>query len=518
MDENVAHYLSDSPRGRFWCRHYMKWLYFPMFDHHIAVSQHTAGDLREASYGHDVRRGVWVRPMGAACGQFRPERRCPEKRQWLRALAGAPDTARLLLYAGRLVPEKNLQLLVETLAWLEQEAPYAFHLLVAAKGRSAPAWSASAISGFPARRISWATSPIARCWLTSTPTAMASCAPIRASLSVSRPEAMASGLPLVAPSTGGIATYAGSQNAWLADPDPESFARTVLALSIDPQAAAARCRAARATAQSYDWDGIAAGSLPLLHRADVGSGSVVWRESALPGGATLRLLEFTGFSRPDRAAGLNRLGFLRELSRMTGDEVAESLYLGLMTSSPEESVEEARQALHTHASEVTYTAINGRVGAGDSRAVTAHFTAPAGWSIDNQGELLERAWRALFAARNAALDTEDRARAAPPFLQALACLLRQPARSEASYAYGGRLYRLWLNQSPDPQATAHFRARGLLAADAHAIRASGRIRHESGGPEKHFRIWVQEGAPRPLPLRIEYPPKSYLRLVFEAES
>jgi hypothetical protein len=259
-------------------------------------------------------------------------------------------------------------------------------------------------------------------------------------------------------------------------------------------------------------------SLPLLHRDDVGSGKVLWRESTLTGGASIRLLEFTGFSRPDRAAGLNRLGFLREISRMAGDTVTESLYLGVMTASPEESVEDARQALHSHSSDVPYTAIDGRAGRDEAQAVTAHFTAPAGWSIDNQGELLERAQRALAAVRRDRPETHVKSVGEPPFLHALAGLMCQPTRNVTSYSYAGQPYRLWLSQSPDPQATAHFRARGLLSADACAVRAVGKVERENGGADKHFRLWFQQGAPRPLPLRIEYQPKSYLRLVFEAES
>src|SRR5215472_13476890 len=45
MDENVAHYLSARPKAAWLARFYMKHLYFPMFDHHIAVSPHVAGEL-----------------------------------------------------------------------------------------------------------------------------------------------------------------------------------------------------------------------------------------------------------------------------------------------------------------------------------------------------------------------------------------------------------------------------------------------------------------------------------------
>jgi len=264
MDENVASYLSDNARAQAWSRRYMKWLYFPMFDHHIAVSHHTASELREVSDGHGIRRGVWVRPMGATCGLFRPERRSPKKRQWLRNLSGAPPSAQLLFYAGRLVPEKNLQLLLETLSKLEQDAPGAFHLLVAGQGSQRAAlenqcnWrlpGAAYFLGHVADREMladiYANSDV---FVHPNPREPFGIAPL---------EAMASGLPLVAPNAGGIATYANAQNAWLADPEPESFARIIQAVCQDAQVTSARCGAARATAEKYDWDGVAAGFFEL---------------------------------------------------------------------------------------------------------------------------------------------------------------------------------------------------------------------------------------------------------------
>src|SRR5580704_2508617 len=50
--------------------------------------------------------------------------------------------------------------------------------------------------------------------------------------------------------------------------------------------------------------------VPLLHRTSVGGGSVQWREWSEANGGSQRLLEFLGFSSPERAAGLNRLGFI----------------------------------------------------------------------------------------------------------------------------------------------------------------------------------------------------------------
>ena len=108
MDENVAAYVGDSAFHRWFCRCYMHWLYFAFFDHHTAVSEHAAVELVAAARGHDVERSIWVRPMGVDAARFSPERRSDAMRTLLIQRAGGRDDSALLLYAGRLAPEKNL--------------------------------------------------------------------------------------------------------------------------------------------------------------------------------------------------------------------------------------------------------------------------------------------------------------------------------------------------------------------------------------------------------------------------
>jgi glycosyltransferase involved in cell wall biosynthesis len=112
MDENVAAYVANSAFHRAFCRWYMHWIYFPLFDHHIAVSEHAASELVAASRKHRVRRGIWIRSMGVDVTRFSPDRRSTAMRQHLLQKSnGGPGTL-LLLYAGRLAPEKILPLLI----------------------------------------------------------------------------------------------------------------------------------------------------------------------------------------------------------------------------------------------------------------------------------------------------------------------------------------------------------------------------------------------------------------------
>jgi hypothetical protein len=253
--------------------------------------------------------------------------------------------------------------------------------------------------------------------------------------------------------------------------------------------------------------------IPLLRREGVGGGSVLWREYDAGGAA--RLLEFNGFSTPARAAGLNRLGFIREMARISGSEMPECSYFGLITASPEESAEAARKALNSGAKEQVYTAIEARLAPGQTETAIAHFPAPAALSGENRVELVERARRALASvaqvrAGGPAVETMH------SFLQELAGMLVRPDGKEGRFNYSGRPYRLHLTRSVDAKATAYFRERRLIAGSVEVVRVAGRLRREAGGKETEFRLWIPSGAERPLPLRIEYQAKSYLRLVFEA--
>jgi len=254
MDRNMALYVSETRTALAFCRHYMKWLHFPMFDHHIAVSPLAAEELRVAARGHAVRRGVWVRPMGADCGLFSPARRTAATRAWLERLTGAPERSLLLLYAGRLAPEKNLQLLLDTMLQLEADSAGKFHLAVAGDGPGRAGFErqcdrllpgAVQMLGYVRDRETladvYASSDV---FVHPNPCEPFGIAPL---------EAMASGMAVVAPDQGGVTCYANSTNAWLTKPDATSFAAAVHAIAADPQAAARKRIAARATAKELDW-------------------------------------------------------------------------------------------------------------------------------------------------------------------------------------------------------------------------------------------------------------------------
>jgi glycosyltransferase involved in cell wall biosynthesis len=253
MDENFNAYLFRGLGGKAFVRAYMKWLYFPMFDHHITVSRHTAGELETASHGHKVRRGVWVEPMGVDFDRFSPARRNLAKRKLLAESASGGEESVLLLYAGRLAVEKNAGLLPA----LMQQLPGDYRLLIAGSGALRDELEAQAeacapgrvcflghVDGRDALADLYANADV---FVHPNPAEPFGIAPL---------EAMASGLPLVAPNSGGLTAYANSENAWLVNAGAREFVEAVVRIRTDPEERARKTAAARETAAHYRWESV----------------------------------------------------------------------------------------------------------------------------------------------------------------------------------------------------------------------------------------------------------------------
>lgn len=271
MDENMAAYLTPGHSGRHFCEWYMKWVYFPMFDHHITVSEHTAQELILASRGHKVRRGIWVAPMGVDCDLFTPARRSPQSRRRLLDLVHGGEDSTVLLYAGRLAPEKNLSLLMDTIARLD---PAIYRLAIAGTGILLDSLRREcttrelrhvAFLGHMTDRESLADYfASADIFIHPNPREPFGIAPL---------EALSAGLALVAPGAGGVTSYANLSNAWLVDAAPQAFADAVTAVRADPVNRARKTAAGRKTAEQHRWPLVTARYLQLyreLHAATQG--------------------------------------------------------------------------------------------------------------------------------------------------------------------------------------------------------------------------------------------------------
>jgi alpha-1,6-mannosyltransferase len=264
MDDNFRVYLGANKLGERFCEFYLKWLYFTFFDHHISNSEYTAQELHSAANAHSVRRGVWVSPMGVDFGMLSPARRSLKTRQMIAQKLGSNLTARFLLYVGRIVPEKNLGLLLETLEVLTGSHTHDWRLIVVGDGIERQKLQRAAERRIPGRALFLGhlsdreslADLYASCdvFLHPNPREPFGIAPL---------EALASGLPLVAPNSGGVLAYANSENSWLTKADPRSFASTAQAVFEDRQERANKVANGLETAAGLSWEKAAGRYLDL---------------------------------------------------------------------------------------------------------------------------------------------------------------------------------------------------------------------------------------------------------------
>lgn len=274
LDDNMAAYLSESRAAGRLCEFYMRWCYTPRFDFHLAVSDYIAGEVRRV-LPERLNGRVYVAPMGVDYEQFSLPRSARELRQKLLAQFGAGNGTSLLLYAGRLSKEKNLSLLPGMLAQLTQTPGIECRLVIAGEGpfredlREALELLAPGRSLFLGQQSKDELAVLfqaADMFIHPNPREPFGIAPL---------EAMAAGLPLVAPASGGLLTYAHRQNAWLAEDSAESFAESIRAVVRDPHLRRQKIEVARRTAESLSWTHVTANYFRLydhFHRRFVQEG------------------------------------------------------------------------------------------------------------------------------------------------------------------------------------------------------------------------------------------------------
>jgi alpha-1,6-mannosyltransferase len=257
MDDNLASYLGPHWRGA--ASLFMKRVYQPLFDRHIAVSSYVAKELLDEPEVRGER--VTVLPMGVDADCFGPQHRSAEARHRLLNQAGGNDRTRLLLYAGRLSREKNIRLLVEMMFALEgangTRPAQEYRLLVAGRG-PLESWLQEQAQHLNGRilLLGHVSDRKALAELLANSDAFIHPNP-HEPFGITPLEAMCSKLPLVAPSQGGVMEYCGPRNAWLAEPNGPSFAASVRASFDDQATRAARVSEARRTALAHDWKEIA---------------------------------------------------------------------------------------------------------------------------------------------------------------------------------------------------------------------------------------------------------------------
>ncbi|MGB7069011.1 MAG: glycosyltransferase [Pyrinomonadaceae bacterium] len=276
MDDNVEAFISRGRFAKWFSSRFMGNYVVPMFDFHIANSTYTAKELTDSVHPRmnpnrsesffnlcwrflrspksPMADRVFVNQCGVDNVTFTPTRRNRELRSKILKTHGLPEDACLLLYAGRVSPEKNVGLLLEMMDQLNMLPSAKCFLLVAGDGPMAE-WLRTAAAEKVGRTIKMLgqigekeelADLFANCDVFVHPNP-------REPFGITPLEAMASGIAVVAPNAGGVLSYATNENAWLTEPEPNAFAESVLRTIVDTNRSEKIANALR-TAESHTWE------------------------------------------------------------------------------------------------------------------------------------------------------------------------------------------------------------------------------------------------------------------------
>ena len=277
MDDNISSFIADSKILRWFARRYISNYTFPMFDFHLANSDYTAQELFDSvSAGGNphrskfffnfcwqlfqtakipVRQRVFVNPCGADNVTFNISRRDAETRRRILQEYALPETAKILLYVGRISPEKNIGLLIDLMKILAKDAETDFRLLIAGDGPKLEyiKTESQTIGREKVKILGYIADKEKLADLYANTDVFVHPNP-REPFGIAPLEAMASGVPTLAPNAGGVLSYATEENAWLADPNAESFAQAVREVFTDENRRNSRINKALETSAQNTWE------------------------------------------------------------------------------------------------------------------------------------------------------------------------------------------------------------------------------------------------------------------------
>lgn len=257
MDDNIGSFIAKGKIADWFSKRVIGNYNFPSFDFHIANSPYTAQEFYRSVKNESnpkrskrfmnwcwrffrsprvpIEERIYVCPSGVDAEQFSPDRKSEKIRNQMIEKAGIPENSVIILYAGRISPEKNVGLLLEFMKILSKESDQDYRLLIAGAGPQAVWLQAETDKHLPHKIIQlghldketlanfYANADV---FVHPNPKEPFGIAPL---------EAMASGVPTVVPNAGGLLFYATNDNTWLVEPTAENFAAAITEIINHPE-------------------------------------------------------------------------------------------------------------------------------------------------------------------------------------------------------------------------------------------------------------------------------------------
>ena len=277
--------------------------------------------------------------------------------------------------------------------------------------------------------------------------------------------------------------------------------------------------------------------IPIASRESVGVTSFSVRHFTTDRRSGVRAYEFYAASFPDRARGLNRLGFLREAVVVTRTGIMETAQFGVISSEREDSMAKVEKVLDNDAELLPYSVIDTLITAEAADSRVLQFLMSGQWgTADELYDDVRPRWDVENSTYTRHLSNDDPSsgyQTPLAFFSGLQVSMQAVANAVAAgedprdtqryqpYVHNGRLLRFELRKiARDDKRAAEYARDGWLAHAEALRRLEYRLREARGKEVDRFKLWVELRAsspddpfPRPhLPVAYEYEPAAYLRL------
>jgi hypothetical protein len=230
-------------------------------------------------------------------------------------------------------------------------------------------------------------------------------------------------------------------------------------------------------------------------------------------------IEFGAGSFPDKAHGLNKLGFIREsvIESQSGDRAA-CAYFGFMTTSQEEHFEDAKRSLLPAGDSLTYSVGCGTVTPEGASGRTLRINLPSRYSWRDCTTIARKARAAAGAEpMGDRKPLQDSPVLPATFLYAIRKAMLDPnPHTEDVVIFNGKYFTLRTGKQTDAAMGELLVQRDLATSADRIIRLAGTLQPKSHAERTSFRVWFESGSEHAPPLRFDYQARSFLRLSFES--
>ena len=274
-------------------------------------------------------------------------------------------------------------------------------------------------------------------------------------------------------------------------------------------------------------------SIPVANRDGVGTARAVARDLVAEDGGQLRTYELFAASRPERARGLNRLGFLREAQWLARDGVHWTAHFGVVSATREATLEEAEARLDQPDRVEEYSVLDGFTDRARSRSAIVHLDLEGAWlTADALYDDLRPHFETAEPDDELVLENESGRVYREPvgFLGAIQHSLRVAAADLAQYGSPRQFRYRFVHRSKlffldlEGHSLANDRRRryveaGLVEPGVLIHKLDYRIVNSEGDSIQSFELWTEllatgsdaRAAPI-LPLAFEFRARSFLKL------